>query len=62
MTTHTTIGRLVLLATLVAACAGAQAMDLRDLPEWVRDRIWPVEIDWQALAPAQGPGPRAPSP
>lgn len=53
MTTPTTIGRLGLVGALVVSCACAQAMDLRDMPNWVRDRIWPVEIDWAAMGGEQ---------
>jgi len=44
---------LVVTTALCAALAGsAHAADLRDLPDWVRDMIEPVEVDWSKLAPA----------
>ncbi len=54
----------MLVAALVLSCAWAHAMDLRDMPDWVRDRIWPVEVDWQAMGapPVVTTVPRAPLP
>ena len=42
----------MLLSALVVSCACAQAMDLRDMPDWVRECIRPVDIDWRAMADA----------
>lgn len=44
------------LALCLGLCAipasGSHAMDLRDMPKWLRDMIETVEIDWAQLAPA----------
>ena len=50
-----------------AVCAGmvmlaltalpARAIDINNLPDWVRDSIYPVEIDWSQVYPGLAPPP-----
>ena len=42
--------RLTFLVAALLLCASAQAVDLRDLPDWVRSMIYPVWVDWEAKA------------
>ncbi|HCU35312.1 MAG TPA: hypothetical protein DGT21_07550 [Armatimonadetes bacterium] len=44
---------LLLCACLLPACA----VDLRDLPDWVRAQLFPVELDYQGMYPIPGLGP-----
>lgn len=43
-------GVLPVIGLLLAASAVAWAIDLRDMPPWMRDMIRPVYIDWQQVA------------
>lgn len=42
--------RFTFLVAALLLCATAQAVDLRDLPDWVRSMIYPVWVDWEAKA------------
>jgi len=44
---------LLLCACLLPACA----VDLRDLPDWVRAQLFPVELDYQGMYPIPGLAP-----
>ena len=51
-------GVLPVIGLLLAASAVAWAIDLRDMPPWMRDMIRPVYIDWQQVAYEQMAWPR----
>ena len=49
---------LLLAGMLLCACLPpACAVDLRDLPDWVRAQLFPVEVDYQGMYPIPGLAP-----